>query len=127
MRRLPKKPGPDRRRAERAGRRAETLAALFLRLKLYRIVAMRYKTPVGEIDIVARRGRMIVLVEVKQRAGSPMAHAQALEAVNTGRIIAAGGWFQSAHPHYQGFDFRFDVISVAPGRWPHHLVNAFSA
>ncbi len=81
----------------------------------------------GEIDIVARRGRMIVLVEVKQRAGSPMAHAQALEAVNTGRIIAAAGWFQSAHPHYQGFDFRFDVISVAPGRWPHHLVNAFSA
>jgi putative endonuclease len=127
MRRLPKKPGPDRRRAERAGRRAETLAALFLRLKLYRIVAMRYKTPVGEIDIVARRGRMLVLVEVKQRAGSPMAHAQALEAVNTARIIAAAGWFQSAHPNYQGFDFRFDVISVAPGRWPYHLVNAFSA
>src|SRR5690606_20781701 len=93
MRRLPKKLGPDRRRAERAGRRAETLAALFLRLKLYRIVAMRYKTPVGEIDIVARRGRMLVLVEVKQRAGSPMAHAQALEAVNAGRIIAAAGWF----------------------------------
>lgn len=128
MPRSPAKPGPDpRRRAERAGRSAETLAAWVLRLKGYAIVAMRYKTPIGEIDIVARRGRLIAIVEVKHRAGNAAAHAQALEAVNTARIIGATEWFISAHPRYQGYDFRFDVISVAPGRWPHHLVNAFSA
>lgn len=128
MRRSPKKPIPSaRRRAEQAGRWAETLAAWYLRAKFYRIVATRYKTPVGEIDIVARRGRLIVLVEVKHRAGNAAAHAQALEAVNTARIVRAAGWFQSAHPNYGGYDFRFDVISVAPRSWPHHLVNAFSA
>lgn len=119
---------PDRRqRAERAGRSAENLAAWFLRLKGFRIVATRYKTPIGEIDIVARRGKLIAIVEVKHRAGSAAAHAQALESVNTSRIIGATQWFISAHPRYQGFDFRFDVISVASRRWPHHLVNAFSA
>lgn len=128
MRRSPKKPIPNsRRHAERAGRWAETLAAWYLRAKFYRIVATRYKTPVGEIDIVARRGRLIVLVEVKHRAGNAAARAQALEAVNTARIVRAAQWFQSAHPRYGGYDFRFDVISVAPSRWPHHLVNAFSA
>jgi len=122
------KRNPDpRRRAERAGRAAETLAAWFLRIKGYRIVATRYKTPVGEIDIVARRKKLVAIVEVKHRAGSAAAHAQALEAVNTARIVRASEWFIAAHPRYQGFDFRFDVISVAPGRWPHHLVNAFSA
>lgn len=128
MQRSRSSPGREaRRRAERAGRAAEVVAAWFLRLKFYRIVATRYKTPLGEIDIVARRGRLIVLVEVKHRAGDAAAQAQALEAVNASRIIAAARWFQSAHPRYRGYDFRFDVISVAPGRWPHHLVNAFSA
>lgn len=122
------KPGSDpRRRAERAGRSAEALAAWFLRLKGYRIVATRYKTPLGEIDIVARRGKLIAIVEVKHRAGNAAARAQALEAVNTARIIRATEWFISASPRYEGYDFRFDVISLAPGRWPHHLVNAFSA
>lgn len=128
MPRSPSKRAPDpRRQAERAGRSAETLAAWVLRLKGFRILSMRYRTPVGEIDIVARRGRLIAMVEVKHRAGSAAAHAQALEAVNTARIVRAAEWFQSAHPRYRGYDFRFDVISVAPGRWPRHLVNAFSA
>lgn len=120
------KPDP-RRRAERAGRSAETRAGWLLRLKLYRIVATRYKTPVGEIDIVARKGRTIVFVEVKQRSGSAAARDQALASVNTSRIVRCAEWFQSAHPAYRGCDFRFDVITLAPGRWPHHLVNAFTA
>lgn len=128
MPRSPSKPVPDpRRRAERAGRSAETLAAWLLRLKGFRIIAMRYKTPVGEIDIVARRGRLIAIVEVKHRAGGASARAAALEAVNTARIVRASEWFIASHPRYRGFDFRFDVISVEPGRWPHHLINAFSA
>jgi|TARA_A100001391_G_scaffold40274_1_gene22572 putative endonuclease len=122
------RPAPDpRRRAERAGRSAETLAGWLLRLKLYRIVATRYKTPVGEIDIVAQKGRRIVFIEVKQRSGSRSARDQALASVNTARIVRCAEWFQSAHPAYQGYDFRFDVITLAPGRWPHHLVNAFTA
>lgn len=128
MRHSGSKPGADRRqRAEQAGRSAETLAAWMLRLKFYRILNQRYRTPVGEIDIVARRGRLIVFIEVKHRTGGEMALDRALEAVNTARIVRAAEWFQTHHPHYHGFDFRFDVVSVAPGRWPHHLVNAFSA
>lgn len=129
MRRWSTRPDPDRRRrAERAGRRAETLGIWYLRLKGYRIVRTRYRTPVGEIDIVARRGTLIAIVEVKQRGrADPLGRADALGAVDTRRIVRAAEWFRAHHPRYQGFDFRFDVIAIAPGRWPHHLVNAFSA
>lgn len=117
-----------RRRAEKAGRAAERGAAWFLTLKFYKIVATRYKTPVGEIDLVAKKGRVIVFVEVKQRARADgESRRQALEAVDTARIVRAAQWFQSRHPQFAGFDFRFDVISMAPGHWPHHLIHAFSA
>jgi putative endonuclease len=120
------RPAPDpRRRAERAGRSAETQARWLLRLKRYSILATRYKTPVGEI--VAKKGRRIVFLEVKQRSGNAAARDQALASVNIARIVRCAEWFQSAHPAYQGYDFRFDVITLAPGRWPHHLVNAFTA
>ncbi|SDG23344.1 YraN family protein [Pelagibacterium luteolum] len=120
---------PDpRRRAERAGRRAETLALWYLRLKGYRILKTRYKSPVGEIDIVARRKTMIVMVEVKHRSrADQLGLADALGAVDTRRIVRCTEWFQSQHPAYHHFDFRFDVIAIAPGRWPYHLINAFSA
>lgn len=117
-----------RRRAERAGRRAEKLALWYLRCKGYSIVKARYKTPVGEIDIIARRGQQIVIVEVKHRTRTDAGGlADALGAVNTRRIVRATEWFRAHQPAYAGFDFRFDVIAIAPGRWPHHLVNAFSA
>ena len=65
-------PGEDDRRARRTaylfGQKAETLAALWLRLKGYRILARRFRAPPGEIDLVARRGRVLALVEVKARA-----------------------------------------------------------
>ena len=67
----------DRRLAERRGRRAETLAAWYLRLKGYRILARRYRTPVGEIDLIVRRGRLVAFVEVKRRP----TEAEAAEAV----------------------------------------------
>ena len=123
------KPGADRRKsAERAGRRAETVAAWYLRLKGYRILHFRFKTKVGEIDLIARKGRTIVIVEVKHRTRTDaLALATALEAVNIARIVRATEWFMARHPAYHGYDFRFDVIALAPRRWPHHLVNAFSA
>lgn len=116
----------DRKKAERAGRWAETLAALYLRLKGFRIVATRFKTPVGEIDIIARRGRLLVFAEVKHRARKGEL-GTALEGVNASRIVRAAKWFLSTHPLYGGYDCRFDVIFLAPRQMPYHLVNAFGA
>lgn len=116
------KPAPERLRAERAGRRAETLAALYLRLKRFSILSRRLKTPVGEIDIVARRGTLLVFAEVKHRKSSD---AAAFEAVDTARIAKAAQWFLATRPEFSGLDCRFDVIVLAKGRWPHHLENAF--
>jgi putative endonuclease len=115
---------PRRQRAERAGRRAETIALWYLRLKLYRLLARRYRTPAGEIDLVMKRGRTIVFVEVKQRPDE----AAGLDAVTAGsrrRISRAAALWTAAHPETAGLDQRFDVIVARPGRWPRHLVSAF--
>ena len=118
-------PGAERRRAaEAGGRRAETLAALFLRLKGYRVLMVRAKTPVGEIDIVARRGKTIVFIEVKQRRSADR-QWHALESVNVARIQRAAQFLLMKNRAWQGADLRFDVIFLAPRRWPRHLINAF--
>lgn len=106
-----------RQRAERAGRRAETLVSLYLRLTGHRILSRRYKTRSGEIDIVARRGRTVIFVEVKQRARA--SHAiDPVTAQSEERIIRAGEQFLSRHPHYveAGYGLRYDVVLVI-GRW----------
>lgn len=117
---------PERTRAEKAGRRAEALAALYLRLKGYSILERRCRTPLGEIDIVARRARLVVFVEVKQRANA-QDEAMALAAVRTDRLVRAAQWFLSKNQRLAGNDIRFDVIFLAPGHWPRHLINAFGA
>ena len=113
-------------RAELFGRRGEALAAWYLRAKGYAIVATRYKTPSGEIDLVVRRGKAIVFVEVKSRL-SANAEGEALAAVAAGRISAAAGHYLARHPRLAGRDFRFDVIFLAPFRLPRHVKNAFPA
>jgi putative endonuclease len=119
-------PSPERQRRFRAGLRAETLAALVLRLKGYRILAQRMKLPGGEIDLIALRGRTLVFVEVKaRRRGADF--AQALEAVNTRRIGHAANAYIGRHPRLAGLDQRFDVIFLAPWAWPRHVKNAFEA
>ena len=122
----PSGPNPKRQRAERAGLRAETFAAWFLRLKGYRILAMRYRTPVGEIDIVARHWGTLVFVEVKAR-GNAEDYGVALEAVNTRRISRAANHYLAHRRLNLNTDMRFDVIFLAPRRWPRHLINAFGA
>jgi putative endonuclease len=112
--------------AHRAGHRGEALAALFLRLKLYRIIARRYKTPVGEIDLIARRFGTIVFVEVKAR-GRAGGEAAALMAVNQARIARAARHWLARNPDAAQANCRFDVIFLAPGRWPRHVINAFDA
>jgi putative endonuclease len=112
--------------AEGFGHRGEALAAWFLRLKLYRIVARRVKTPVGEIDLVARRFGVTVFVEVKTR-GRAETEAEALIAVNQHRIVHAAEHYLARHQHLAATPLRFDVIFLARGKWPRHIVNAFDA
>jgi putative endonuclease len=115
---------PRRRRAERAGRHAETIALWYLRLKLYRLLARRYRTPAGEIDLIMRRGRTIVFIEVKQRPDEA-AGIEAVTARSRARIARAASLWIAAHPVAAGLDQRFDVIVALPGRLPRHLVSAF--
>ena len=122
----PSSPSNKRQIAERIGQRAETLAALFLQAKFYRIRDRRYRTPLGEIDLVVERAGTIVFVEVKSRAHISD-HAAALEAVNTSRIVRAAEHWLARHPREAEKSCRFDVIFLAPRSWPRHLINAFDA
>ncbi|GAB6052477.1 YraN family protein [Magnetospira thiophila] len=112
------------RRAWALGLRAESLAVWMLRFKGYRILARRAKTPVGELDIVARRGRLLVIVEVKAR-GSLRDAAESLTVHQRQRIERAAEAYVARHPDLALLDMRFDVILVPPGRWPHHLMDAW--
>jgi putative endonuclease len=113
-----------RRRAYRRGHRGEWLAALALMLKGYRIVARRYRTKLGEIDLIARRGDLVLIVEVKARRTL----GEAMEAVSYGserRIEGAADLWLSRQPDYDRLSVRFDLVAVLPRRWPVHVENAF--
>jgi putative endonuclease len=114
----------ERRAAETRGRRAEVLVAWYLRLKGYRVLARRYKTPVGEIDLVVRRGRQIAFVEVKVR-GTSDDGLFAVSAAGRRRIARAAQLWLATHPQAAGLNLRFDVVVAAPRRWPRHLTGAF--
>jgi putative endonuclease len=113
-----------RRARHRRGIRAEFAALLWLTLKGYRLVAHRYRTPVGEVDLIMRRGRTLVFVEVKAR-GSIDAAAVALHVKNQGRVARAAQSFLASHPHYGAYQVRFDAVLVTWYKRPHHLANAF--
>ncbi len=113
-----------RRRAYGRGRQAEALAAWWLRLKGYRIVARGFRVASGEIDLIARRGRVLVHVEVKARTSLEEAR-EALTPRQRRRIERAAAAFLQQHPGLAGLDQRFDVILLAPKRRPHHLENAW--
>jgi len=122
----PKIAAPERVAAFRTGISAESRAAAFLMAKGYRILAKRYRTPHGEIDLVARRRNLIAFVEVKARATLDDA-AFAVTPRQQQRIInAAQGWLM-AHPEHAEFELRFDAILVAPRSLPRHLKAAFDA
>lgn len=114
----------ERRRAWRRGRRAEGLAILALGLAGYRILARNLKSQLGEIDIVARRGRIVAFIEVKTRADWGSA-AEALAGRQRRRIARAAGAFLAGRPDLAGHQPRFDVILTIPWRWPRHIINAW--
>lgn len=113
-----------RRKAERKGHAAETLAALALRLKGYRILARRFRTGLGEVDIIVGKGDLVAFVEVKARRQEQAAiDAVAFEAQR--RIRAAGDIWLSRQRDAHRKSLRYDIVAVRPWRWPSHFPDAF--
>ncbi|RAX39478.1 YraN family protein [Rhizobium tropici] len=113
-----------RQKAWRRGHMAEYLAAAFLMLKGYRIVAIRHRTKLGEIDIVARKGDLAIFVEVKSRRGAQ----EAIDAVSfssQNRIRAASDLWLARQPDFARLSQRYDIVAMLPGRWPQHFPDAF--
>jgi putative endonuclease len=119
-------PRPERQVAFRLGLSAESRAAAFLIAKGFRILARRYRSPVGEIDIVARRRHLLVFVEVKAREKLDDA-AWSVTERQRARIIAAAETWLARYPDESIRDIRFDAMLVAPGRLPRHIPAAFDA
>ena len=117
-------PDPKRRRAFRRGHVAEYLAAAFLLCKGYRILATRHRTSLGEIDLVARKGDLVVCVEVKARRDLDSA-VFAVTGTAQNRIRAASDLWLSRQPDAHRLSVRYDIVAVRPWRLPHHLVDAF--
>jgi putative endonuclease len=122
----PSAPRPERQVAFALGLSAESRAAAFLVAKGYRILARRWRSPVGEIDIVARRRKTLIFVEVKARERLDDA-AEAVIGRQQRRIIAAAEAWLANHPDDINNDIRFDVMLVAPKSLPRHLMAAFDA
>ena len=113
----------NREAAERGGRRAERLVAWWLRLKGWRILAVRAKTPVGEVDLIARRGRILAFIEVKARASE----AEAGMALDEWRLRRVARAAEALAPRYAraGDDVRIDAMFLVPRRLPRHLTNVW--
>jgi putative endonuclease len=122
----PAPPDPARVTAFRYGLSAETSAALLLLAKGFWIAARRFKTPVGEIDIVVRRRQTLAFVEVKARARYRDA-AEAVTARQRRRIVAAAQYWLASHPGDATRNIRFDLVLVVPWRFPRHIPAAFDA
>ena len=111
-------------RARLSGRRAEVLAAAWLMLKGYRILGFRLPTPLGEIDLLAQRGNVLAVIEVKRRASLD----DALDAVTfdqRARLRRAAAHIVQHRNALRNAIIRLDLIALAPGRWPRHLRDAW--
>nr|WP_304655452.1 YraN family protein [Neorhizobium galegae] len=114
----------ERQKAQRWGHVSEYLAALYLLVKGYRVLAIRYRTRLGEIDLIVRKGDLVAFVEVKAR----IAEQEAIDAVGyatQNRIRAASDVWLSKRQDAARLSRRYDVIAVLPGRLPRHFANAF--
>ena len=130
-------PEAARRVAERRGRRAERLAAWYLRCKGYRILASRYRNHLGEIDLVAERGNTLVAIEVKARQNLADCTETVPQQKQEKIARALEGFLAGHRPHGAGVkkstglataradNIRFDVIWIAPRRWPVHIKDAW--
>lgn len=112
-----------RQAAEAAGRRGERLAGWWLRLKGWRILARRVRTPAGEVDLVAKRGNLVAFVEVKLRATAAELDF-AIDARRLARVAAAAEYLMPTYAE-PGDDIRVDVVLIARGTPPRHIENAW--
>src|SRR5215475_11700484 len=122
----PKEASPERLAAFQTGISAESRAAALLMAKGYRIVAKRFRTPHGEIDLIAKRRNLVAFVEVKARASLDEA-AYALTPRQKARIIDAAQAWLMAHPEHAELELRFDAMLIAPRHLPRHVIAAFDA
>ncbi|MGH6860745.1 MAG: YraN family protein [Phyllobacterium sp.] len=114
-----------RHRAYRRGHAAERLAAFALVLKGYRIIARRYRTRLGEIDLIARRGTVVLIIEVKARATLQQA-MDSVNALTMRRIEAAADQWLARQPDHANLSLRFDLVAILPWRWPVHVPAIFT-
>ena len=110
--------------ARRTGRSAEMLAALWLMAKGYRILALRLRTPQAEIDLLARRGGVLAVVEVKRRT-SVAAALEAVTPLQRERLVRAAGALASRRKSLAGLQVRLDLFALAPGAVPRHIAGAW--
>jgi len=110
--------------ARLAGRRAEVLAALWLMAKGYRILGFRLRTPQGEIDLLAQRGQVLAVVEVKRRADLQTA-LETVTLAQRERLRRAARAIAARRPSLQNLAIRLDLIALAPGRLPVHSLDAW--
>jgi putative endonuclease len=110
--------------ARLAGRRAEALAAIWLMLKGYRILGFRLRTPQGEIDLLAQRGKVLAIVEVKRRATLETA-LETVTQMQRDRLRRAGSAIAARRPSLQNLSIRLDLIALAPGKLPMHSPDAW--
>jgi putative endonuclease len=115
-----------RQRAQRRGRLAEWMCLWHLRLHGWHIVARGWRCPSGEIDIMARRGKVLAVIEVKSR-GELATAASALAPRQRRRIVRAAEAFLTQRSDLAGLDLRFDVMLVAPLHLPRHWRGAWRA
>lgn len=113
----------SRRQAFKRGKSAEIAAAASLMVRGYRILAWRYRTHVGEIDLIAKRGRRLVFVEVKQRTSAADCEAAVTDETRQRVRRAADAWL-ARHAHFQDCEIWFDLVFVVPWRVPVHLRGA---
>jgi len=114
------------RKAHKSGHLAEYIALVHLMLKGYRILGFRLKTPRGEIDVLALKGRRLAVIEVKSRR-TPEEAYETVSARQQERLWQAGLALQAKRPALQGLDLNIDLYILTPGRWPQHRINAFEA
>ncbi len=112
------------RAAEQRGRRAETIAAWWLRLHGWSVLARRARVAGGEIDLVARRGHTLAFIEVKQRATAEAA-AWSLDAYRLRRVAVAAEQLALRYAR-PGDVTRIDVVYLVPRRLPRHLPNVWT-
>lgn len=112
-----------RQAAQRRGHKGEAVAALWLQLRGWRILARRLRTPVGEIDLVARRGRTVAFIEVKARATSEEADL-ALDRHRLRRVAAAANAVLARYVR-SGDISRIDAVFIVPRRWPRHIPDVW--